>query len=589
MDVNLKVTDTPQETSFYDLVSGDNVLTIPMFQRPYRWSKKNLDWLLDDIAEIQSDVSKSCFLGVIVCVSRGASPGRPMQWEIVDGQQRLSTLYLILMACVEVAARSGNLRFASAVIGTYLMVRPMSDNPFNTKLIPAMADRGQFKKLWDEIVDIPGLREELQGENNLPRPPTPSGLIDGPMIKQYKDIRKNLKDKLSTNGADWLAGFVQVVSTKLSVVSITLRDPLVAPKIFERLNNRAELVTVADLVRNEVFAMASSTPGDIQYIFTNLWEPFSNGFSNVNGGLEKFLFPYGLMINKQVTKAELFSTLRGHWRNFQSPDLIINDMSKYVPSFLFLESGIIDVSIQSDELKESIMKFYEVGHPSSTFSFLIKLLSAVKSGNIPPEEAAKIFQIVESFLFRRSICGIEPTGLHAGFKVLWAELTESDDSKANLVTADKFRMALSRKPTIFWPTNQQFADAIRNNELYSKKVCQYAISEYELANVGESPSDDFHIEHICPQTKTAYWEKIFGDDYKKILNTWANLIPLTQRMNSQAGQGTFKDKCSEYGTSIFSTTRSIASDYTSWTMDDLSRRTEQIVDWALRRWPWNAL
>jgi hypothetical protein len=589
MDVNLKVTDTPQETSFYDLVSGDNVLTIPMFQRPYRWSKKNLEWLLDDIAEIQSDVSKSCFLGVIVCVSRGASPGRPMQWEIVDGQQRLSTLYLILLACVEVAARSGDLKYASGVVGTYLMVRPMSDNPFNTKLIPAMADRGQFKKIWDEIVEIPGLRDELKKENNLPRPPIPSAQIDGPMVKQYKEVRKKIKDSFSSGGIDWLKGFVQAVSTKLSVVSITLRDPLVAPKIFERLNNRAELVTVADLVRNEVFALAAPQPDGIEYIFTNLWEPFSNSFSKVENGLEKFLFPYGLMLNKQVTKAELFSTLRGFWRSFASPDLIINDMNKYVSSFLFLEAGIVDEGLSSDELKESIMKFFEVGHPSSTFSFLIKLLSGVKDDLISSEEAAKIFQIVESFLFRRAVCGIEPTGLHAGFKVLWSDLTEGDEDNFQLITAERFRSSLSKKPTIFWPTNQQFTDAIRNNELYTKKVCQYALKEYELANIGESPSDLFHIEHICPQTKTADWEKVFADDYKKIINTWANLIPLTQRMNSQAGQGSFNNKCVEYSTSIFATTRAIARDYKSWTPSDLNRRSQQIVDWALKRWPWEAL
>jgi len=585
MDVNLKVTDTPQETSFYDLVSGDNVLTIPMFQRPYRWSRKNLEWLLDDIADIQSDVSKSCFLGVIVCVSRGATPGRPMQWEIVDGQQRLSTLYLILMACAEVAARSGDLRFASGVVGTYLMVRPMADNPFNTKLIPAMADRGQFKKLWDEITEIPGLRDELKKENNLPRPPIPSSQIDGPMVKQYKEVRKNLKDLFSSGGIEWLTGFVQVVSTKLSVVSITLRDPLVAPKIFERLNNRAELVTVADLVRNEVFALAAPAPDGIEYIFTNLWEPFSNKFSVIENGLEKFLFPYGLMLNKQVTKAELFSTLRGYWRNFASPDLIINDMSQYVPSFLFLEAGVIDQSIQSDELKSSIYNFFKVGHPSSTFSFLLKLLSAINRGHISPEEGAKIFQIIESFLFRRAVCGIEPTGLHAGFKVLWSDLTEGDENNYHLVTAEKFRATLSNKPTIFWPTNQQFSDAISNNELYTKKVCQYALKEYEIANVGESPSDEFHIEHICPQTKTDYWEKIFGDEHKKIVNTWANLIPITQRMNSQAGQGTFENKCIEYNSSIFSTTRSIARDYTTWTLKDLNVRREQILERALKRWP----
>lgn len=588
MDTNLKVTDTPQETSFYDLVSGDNVLTIPMFQRPYRWSKKNLDWLLDDISQIQSGISKSCFLGVIVCVSRGTSPGRPQHWEIVDGQQRLSTLYLILMACAEASAVVSDFRHASGILGTYLLVRPMSDNPFNTKLLPAMVDRGQFNKLWDDLTSVKGLREVLSDENNLPRCPSPSGLSDGAMNKQFKEIRKYLKVRVNQDGIDWLKNFVQVVANQLSVVSITLRDPLVAPKIFERLNNRAELVTVADLVRNEVFALSAPTPDGVEYIFTNHWEPFVDKLKNVSDGLEKFLFPYGLIINKQVTKADLFSTLRSHWKSFGETALIIKDMERFVSAFLFLESGIIDNELEDEALKVAIKRFHNVGHPSVTFSFLIRLIVAIKEGNVPSEEGIKIFGIMESFLFRRGLCGIEPTGLHAGFKVLWSEITEGVDNNFDLITAKRFRDALSKKPTITWPSDQTFSDAIRNADMYSKRICRYAMYEFELAEKGESPSDTFEVEHICPQKISKYWDDIYGENHRKIVNTWANLIPLTPRMNKDAGQNTFDLKSQEYSQSIFATTRAISKNYSSWELNDLENRQTKIVEWALQRWSWSA-
>ena len=113
MDVHLRVTDTPDESSFADLVSGDNVLSIPLFQRPYRWNNRHLMPLLDDIQAVRDEVSNSAFLGVIVSYSRGTGPGRPVTWEIVDGQQRVTTLYLSVMVAAEVAARRENIEWAA--------------------------------------------------------------------------------------------------------------------------------------------------------------------------------------------------------------------------------------------------------------------------------------------------------------------------------------------------------------------------------------------------------------------------------------------------------------------------------------------
>ncbi|MGY3076425.1 hypothetical protein ACVWZZ_002796 [Bradyrhizobium sp. LM6.10] len=137
MDSKLKVTDVPEESSFYDLVAGDNVLEIPLFQRPYMWKESHYKALLQDIDEIDDETNAAEFLGVIVSFGRGSGPGRPPTWMIVDGQQRVTTLYLCVMAAVEVAAATGELDWASDVMGRYLLVRPMSGLNVNTKLVPS--------------------------------------------------------------------------------------------------------------------------------------------------------------------------------------------------------------------------------------------------------------------------------------------------------------------------------------------------------------------------------------------------------------------------------------------------------------------
>lgn len=586
MDVTLKVTDQPQESSFSDLVSGDNVLSIPLFQRAYRWSQRSLDLLFDDVSEISSDVTKSCFLGVVVCVSRGALPGRPVYWDIVDGQQRLSTLYMSVLAAAEIAARNNQIRLAADIMGTYLLVRPLADNPVNTKLVPSYADRMQFKKIWDNIMAIPSLATDPTIVANPPRPPSPSGAEDGPFLKQYQRILRRFGTFWQEGQQTVLSLKLQILTSKLSVVTISLRDPFVAPKIFERLNNRAELVTVADLVRNEVFLMASQDPARAIHVFTNHWEPFVQRFIRIDNGLEKFLFPYGLVLDHSVTKAELFNVIRTHWKNLESPETIIADMQRFASTFIALELGISDIELP-DRLQVRINRIHRLNRPSSTYAFIFNLIAAVKAHTIAVDTVVDVLDVIDTFLFRRAVCGIEPTGLHAVFKGLWKELTSGDRPIG--ITADTVRKAISDKPTVFWPTNAQFEDAIRTGDLYNRRVAKYALREYESATEGESPMDDFNIEHICPQTPTPTWTNTFADKYNELVHTWANLIPLTPRMNDDAGQEPYTLKKQEYSQSVFVSARVIAEEYSNWTPIEVANRANTIVRWALVRWPHEAV
>jgi hypothetical protein len=582
MDVALKVTDQPQESAFFDLVSGDNVLSIPLFQRPYRWSQRNLDWLMDDIRDIRSGLAKSVFLGVVVCVSRGASPGRPIPWEIVDGQQRLSTLYLLLLAAADVAARRGAVQWASGVLGTYLLVRPLAENPVNTKLVPSFADRRQFKKIWDDLLEIKALAEDPAIKANPPKPPAAAGEEKGALSKQYLRIRRALTKILNEEGQEALEDVVSAAANKLSLVSISLRDPIVAPKIFERLNNRAELVTVADLVRNEVFSRAALDASEAQRVFTHDWEPFAQRFAAVDQGLEKFLFPYGLIQKPTVTKSDLFSHLRAHWGQFTSPQAIIADMDRYTGVFLALE-GNTPIPTLAADLRVGLDRIRRLGKPSSTYAFLLRLVHGVQVGEVLSETAVQILRLLEDFLFRRAICGVEPTGLHAVFKGLWAELTSGEVPPG--VSAGSVRAAISRRTTVDWPNNSEFEVAIRTGNLYSRKVCAFAIREFELSRHGESPEDTFEIEHILPQTSTEEWARLFGDRYEGVVNTWANLVPLTGRMNPAVGNGPYLAKRVEYENSIFASTRELAAQFKDWDPNALDKRASEIVGWALKRWP----
>jgi hypothetical protein len=586
MDSKLKVTDVPEESSFYDLVAGDNVLEIPLFQRPYMWKDNHYQALLQDIGLIDDETNGAVFLGVIVSFGRGSGPGRPPTWMIVDGQQRVTTLYLSVMAAVEVAAKAGELDWAADIMGRFLLVRPMSGLTVNTKLVPSFNDRAQFSEIWSRIMEIKNFSSHLIVASNLPKPPVPSGKNDGAMTKQYNRIRADLSKMLKNQGLTTLGHRIDVITTRLSMVSISLRDPTVAPKIFERLNYGAEPVTVADLVRNEVFARSGDDPQNALHLFSTRWEPFVERFQDKNADLDRFLFPYGLMHNPNVKKADLFSALRKKWENFEGPKEIIDDLEQYQPAYLGLTDGA-KYNVEAPNLSLRVNRIYRAGRPSSIYPFVLNLLRNFERGSISEATAKSALDLIESFLFRRALSGIEPTGLHAVFKGLWQELT-SDNSNLSLddkVSVAKIRATIESKATIAWPKDDDFVTSIREGDLYRRKIVGYALREYEIGLKGETPEDHHQAEHIAPQTPTENWRKLIPDEYDKVLHTWGNLLPLTSKMNPSTGQNDFAQKRISYADSIFASARKVAS-LNDWNAEAIRKRSNEIAEWALTRWPY---
>jgi hypothetical protein len=589
MDSKLKVTDVPEESCFYDLVAGDNVLEIPLFQRPYMWKESHYKGLLADVAEVDDDANGAAFLGVIVSFRRGGGPGRPPIWMVVDGQQRVTTLYLSILAAVEVAAKAGDLDWAADIMGRYLLVRPMSGLVVNTKLVPSFNDRQQFSLIWNKIKAIKNFSTHQIVATNPPKPPAPSGKEEGAMMLQYGRIRAELGKLYRDKGIPGLDRRVEIVANRLSVVSISLVDPTAAPKIFERLNYGAEPITVADLVRNEVFARSGDDPQTALQLFNSRWEPFVGRFADKNADLDRFLFPYGLMQNPNVKKTDLFAALRKHWdENFSTPEQIIDDLEQYQPAYLALTRGA-DYLSHNSKVRQRVDRIYRAGRPSSVYPFLLKLLRCFELEKISEPNTIAVLDAVESFLFRRAVCGIEPSGLHAVFKGLWQELTVPPPGTPpkplnETVTAMAVQSAIEAKPTVSWPSNPQFKEAIEKGELYRRKIAPYAVREFELSLKGETPSNQHEVEHIAPQTPTNEWKQAIPEDYEKLIHTWGNLLPLSPSMNSSAGQEGFSVKREAYQNSMFTSAREVAKQ-TVWDADAIRTRSKNISDWAVKRWP----
>ncbi len=254
-------------------------------------------------------------------------------------------------------------------------------------------------------------------------------------------------------------------------------------------------------------------------------------------------------------------------------------MERYFEEFIALETGTLPNN-WSKPLRRQLLRFHEMGAPSSIYSFIFQLFDALRQKTVEEAVAVDVMALLECFLFRRAICGYEPTGLHAVFKGLWKE-TNQDGS----LSVSRVALAIGTRTTVPWPDNLEFEKSIKEGDLYARNVRKFALREFERHTKGETPADDFQIEHIAPQTATEEWREVFGDNYRSIVNTWANLIPITPNMNPVVGQSGFSGKQQEYSNSIFASTREIAKVCETWGPADVEDRAQKITDWAIQRWP----
>lgn len=559
------------------MVAGDQIVNIPLFQRAFRWTEKNVSQYWDDIESIIDGSSKSHFLGVLVLVAQSRRVGQPVLLDVVDGQQRLTTCYLAMMAMVQVAAERGHEVWAADMAKGFLLTRKFSNFATNTKLIPSAVDRQQFQAIWSGISNLKNLQAQ-DWDGTPPSPPQPSGPETGRMTAAYRGLVKRMRSVYDKDAFVGIERIFEIISGKLSFVTINLRTPTAAPAIFERLNARGEKISVSDLVRNEVFSRVADDPMTAKNIFDSHWEPFIGKFNKNNVELENFLFPYGLTIDPNITKAELFQALRASWGIQGNPRDIISSMERFTPGFFMLESGK-PISDLPDIVSDALADLHDLGAPSSIYSFTFLLIDAVRREEMDALVAANVFQLIETFLFRRAICGVEPTGLHAVFKGLW---NEAGRTKLNV---DSVKQCITRRTTVPWPNNVDFENGIINGALYGRRVAKYAVRQHELWTHGESPKDDFEIEHIFPRTPGSKWHVPDADEFQRVVDSWGNLIPLTGAMNPGVSNSDFAAKSSKYASAVFASAREIASRHNEWDCNSIRARSKEIAQWALTRWP----
>ena len=527
-----------------------------------------------EIEAITSGKDSSRFLGAIIAVTRPTNPSQPTPHEIVDGQQRLTTLYIFLLAAAQVAARQGKTEYARGLLSTNLIVDWAQDLTSNTKLQPSIGDRGQFRKIFDRVSNTGELSDWLPLKVRLPQP---AGEESGQLLRQYNRIHKFLHKKVTDHGFAALESVVEAVRNSMTFVFILLKDPGSATTVFEGLNDPGVPISVGDLVKNEVFARVGYDEPTAQALHDNRWIPFRERFGD---SFNDYFFPYGVVHKSNTNRTEMFGDLRVLWKELSAED-IIDELGSYADAFLAIHGVSNPREVYGPDVAACVQRLVDLHRPSSVYPFLLPLLKQLSDKQIGRKDVVGCVGVIEAFLVRRAVCGIEPTGLLGLFRTMWA----STDGHP---TADKVASTILKRLTVEWPTDQRFREAITTRPIFGSSIARYVVAEYDRSLGMDQPDDiDLSLEHVMPKSYCDAWSDVVGkSEHAKIANLWANLVPLSKAMNSEVDQSPYAVKRGTFASeSMYTSARQLAETYDSWGPNEIQVRSQVLADWAVSRWP----
>lgn len=587
-----KLTNSTEEYTLYRIFTERAQFGIPYFQRPYKWKNANIERFENDLISVVDIEGESHFLGAIIMFERYTSIGLPTSYQIIDGQQRITTCFLALAALAKTYLDHGFDADAANLYNSSLIIPALQAGIPNSKLISCKDDRASLNAVFDDLNSVS--LTHIVG-NNVFRKLGSSTEKSGQVWKNYVALHRffsrlfDEQEKQEEGGGKRMIDSLYAgLMNHMTVVWIVVKDPTDGPKIFNSLNSKQEPMTIGDLVRNEVFSKISSEDDSVvEMTDVNYWRPFYRKFIQgdaVRGDrvFEQYFFPFALTLKSSVKKDGAFNYLRDRWAQEDDPTIIIAELSEYQDIYLDLCTGTQYTTGASASVSALLGNLYRMKAPNSIYPFVFHVVKAAQRSEIDMGVAEDMLQTVESFLVRRSVCGYEPTGLHAVFKSLWSDCGEEH-------TTERMSQEIRKHATVAWPGDDEFGAAIVSRPLYRAKITSYLLEEWNTHLGGDRVSvDGKQVEHVLPvkPKSGSQWHEDWAEDQQKEKrDCLANLLPISQSLNSSIQNAEYAVKRDRYlQDSALKAAREFAQTYDTWTPTSFDTRAATLKTWALNRW-----
>lgn len=602
----------PFTRSIIELFDGKKRFLIPLYQRQYAWRvQPQLELLWEDIERavrrVETDRASLSphFMGAIV-VAQIKTYGKQVQaFEIIDGQQRLTTFQLLIAAFQDVA-RGSDSRYADE-LRKYLLNEGVMENPEveRFKLWPSLTDRRAFAAIVAPEVNLDRIASKPADEEGYVRRATSA----------YEYFRQRICGHVSPDGVfreERLETLFEAMKDGLAIVSIELEGGDDPQTIFETLNSRGVDLTAADLLRNFIFQRAKGlgqSDGSlvIDQLYEEHWLPLDRAFwsqvasrgRQTRSRLDWMLTDHLSMHLGDIVSVEVLFERYRRWVLSEQPFLSVVDELASISATAAIERRLFEQA-ESDPIGD-FGRFADAFDVSTAMPLIVYLAT---TADIDPD-LPRALDALKSYILRRDICNLGTKSYNRFFVGIVERLRRLSSGHVDAMIAylEERQLDLDR-----WPADDEWRRSWLNQPQYKgprQPRLRYLFEAIERAK-RTSLTENIEIrsaltiEHIMPQGwQTAWPIRGFGsaddeaqnDEYQRasagravLVNTLGNLTLLTQALNSSVSNGPYSVKMPAVRAhSSLALNRELA-DRDSWDEDAILERGNALFAIAKRIW-----
>lgn len=562
-----------KETNFLKLMESQfNQYIVPIYQRTYSWGEKPCQVLWEDILNISKRKnSDRHFIGSTVCYKPEEIdlPGQIKKEIIIDGQQRITTLSLLMIAIARTYEKMGQESVATAIRKNYLINEDGKDEE-KYKLLPTNQDKETYLALVDGT------------ENELKDPSKPVLDAFNLFMSLLEDDEETLKN-------------AYVGLQKLDLVYIGLSSESDNPQlIFESMNSTGVKLTQGDLLRN--YLLLDLEVDEQETLYKKYWRPIELDF-----GVEVYKEKFDYFLRDYLTMKERRTTIRldsgydefkvYHEESKRSKEEALEELRRFAKYYAKIYRCNDEDEDLNELWKELKVQRVEVANP-----FLIQVYNDYEKSkedesiNLSKQDFVDIVKAVNSYVYRRYVCGIPTNSLNKTFALLGDNI-EYENYKESV-----FASLLLLEDYKEFPTDEEFEKEFIKKDVYTGRLRNYTLIKLENYTHNKDKmsfeNKDVTIEHVLPENKNLkpYWKDILGENWqelqKQYVHTIGNLTFSNRAYNSEMQDYSFEDKMKVEGGIKYSNYR-LSDDIANspkWDIDEITSRSRRLAKDALDIW-----
>lgn len=532
-----------KETKLQDIIEGTKQYVIPLFQRTYSWTNKEWDILWKDLLELcEAETPRTHFIGSIVNMPTVSVPEGVAKFLLIDGQQRLTTIFILLTLLRNKAREMKKQDFADEINNTLLVNPYKKDNDFY-KLMPTQVDRNTYTNFIND--------KENDKENQI--------------TKAYNFFEKKLRQVSFEHEK-----LKKIITSYFSVVSIVLDIEDNPHLVFESLNAKGRPLTQADLIRNYFFMRIDINNQD--EVYNKYWQPMQTA---LNDNLTEYIRHYLMRDGSIIKQNDVYYALKERVSPVNAIDYL-KELQRYSVYY----QRLIDPEVEPEvDLQKYFHRLNRI-EVTTAYPLLLGFYGHYVAQKISRADFVEILKTLENYLVRRFVCNIPTNQLNKIFSALVAKC--QDDF------AEGVKTILQSKG---YPKDNEFGARFREAKFYGAgdrliktKLILETIEE-NFAHKEAVPFKSLTIEHVMPQTLSEWWQNHLGDEWEEthelFLHTIGNLT-LTA-YNTEMSNDDFITKKKTYDESHLDLNKYFSS-ISSWKRSEIEARAEVLSRQALAIW-----